>query len=460
MTTIVQAPPRREVPLAAPDRLTVRTISVTLVALVLTQRLGIPFADAHVPLALPIALLGVGTLVVGRRVRIDRLRGELWLVATIAVLGVTAITGLTGTRLSVPSLILLLLIYLPWMLVARSGGRAGAEQIGRVFVYTMVPLALIGVAQLATQLTDMWSYEDWLAGWVSPDLLIGDYNTHIPLVYDSPDFKANAFVMLEPSFLSQFCALAVIVGLMVRVRAWMLLVLVAGVASAVSGTGIILLIAGAVLVLFRAPGRIRPLYLLAIGGGLALLWYSPVAPLLLERAGETSQRGTSGYQRFVQPYTEVLQGLAEEPSHYLVGAGAGSAERLLASDKGGVAGEAVVYTVVPKLAFEYGLIAGGLFLLLIVFSLLHRAPWRVVPGALVVMTFVLTGGLHQPATAFLAFFLSGFWTAGSCGPSETDPPEPGTAEEIRTRTAGGTSPPPAEPASARTAIPRSTTSTR
>jgi hypothetical protein len=393
-------------------------MAATLVLVVITQRLGIPFGEAHIALALPLSWLGVLVCAVGHRLRVDRLRAELLLAALITVLLVSGIIAVTGGSFSLNSLLLLVLIYLPWALVARSGGRAGAEQMGRVFVGTMLPIALIGVAQLTAQLAGLWRYEDWLADWVPPDLLLTDYNTNIPLVFDSPVFKANAFVMLEPSFLSQYCALAVIVGVMVRARPWTLLALVAGVASAVSGTGIILLVAGAVLILLRAPGRVRPLYLLAVGSGLALLWFSPVAPLLLDRADETSQRGTSGYLRFVQPYTEVLQGLAQETSRYLVGAGGGSSERLLASDKGGVAGEAVVYTVVPKLAFEYGVIAGGVFLLLIVFTLLHRAPWRVVPGAVVFLTFVLTGGLLQPATAYLAWFLTGFWTTDPVSSTE------------------------------------------
>jgi hypothetical protein len=392
------------------DRFTVATVATGLVLLVLLQRLGIPMGEAHVSLALPIGWGVVGLLILRGRVRLDRLRAELLLAGTISVLAVTAATGVLGRLLSMPSLMLLLLIYLPWVVVARTGGAASVQRIGRVFVDLMVVLAVVGVLQLTTQLAGVWQYEDLIGEWVPPDLLVTDYNTSIPLVYASPTYKANAFVLLEPSFLSQYCALGAITAVMIGARAWKVLLLVAGLASAVSGTGIILLSVGALLVLLRAPRRIRPVYPVSLGISVALLWFSPVAPLLLDRADETTQPGTSGYMRFVQPYTEVLTGLASETSRYVVGAGAGTAERLLASDKGGIAGEAVVYTVVPKLVFEYGLLAGGLFVVFIVFTLLQRAPWRVVPAALVVFTFVLSGGLLQPATAYLAWFLSGFWS--------------------------------------------------
>jgi hypothetical protein len=104
----------------------------------------------------------------------------------------------------------------------------------------------------------------------------------------------------------------------------------------------------------------------------------------------------------VHPYTEVIRGLGEDPLRYVTGGGPGSSERLLSSSRTG-AGEVVLYSVIPKLAFEYGLIAGGLFILFLLFSILDGGPWRVVPGSLVVMTFVLSGGLLQPQTAALVW---------------------------------------------------------
>ena len=390
---------------AKPDRL----IVLLLVALVLGQRFGFRVGEASVSLTIPLVFTLSALLLWQGRARVDRFRAELFLLATIGVGAATALAGISGARLSPTSLLLLLAIHLPWVLRGSAASRAALAHVGRTFVRLMVCVAVVGVLQLTSQLAGLWQYEDYLSTIVGEELLVQDFNDSNPLFYGSPVYKANAFVMLEPSFLSQYCALAVLIGVVLRIRAWQLLVLIAGLASSVSGTGVLLLVVGALLVLVRTPRNIRPSYAVAATAAFVLVLVSPVAALLLERSSEPTQPGTSGYQRFVAPYEETLVGLETDPARYLIGAGAGSAERLLESDRAGQLGQAVVYTTVPKLTFEYGLVAGGVFALFIVLTMVDRVPWRVVPGALIFMTFFLSGGLLQAHTAYLAWLLTGFW---------------------------------------------------
>jgi hypothetical protein len=156
----------------------------------------------------------------------------------------------------------------------------------------------------------------------------------------------------------------------------------------------------------------RPGYLVALGIGLAGVLISPVAPLLLDRTGEIQQPASSGYSRFVAPYVRALDGLTEHPGRFVVGAGSGNSERLLSTGF-----DTILWSPLPKAAFEYGIVAGGLLILFVLLCMLDRAPWRVVPGALVILTIVLEGGLLLPQTAYLAWLLSGL------GARE----EPGTA---------------------------------
>ncbi|NEM05908.1 hypothetical protein [Geodermatophilus normandii] len=379
-----------------------------VVLCVLAMRLGLPVGEAGVPVVLPLGFALAALLLVRGRVVVDRLRVELYTVAVIACLCTTAAVALQGIPFSTNSILLLLVVYLPWVLrVADSAGAAVLRHAGRVFIRVMVAVAGVGTAQFAGQVLGVWQYEDLVGDLVPSWLLISGYNTSIPLQFGSSLYKANAFVLLEPSFLSQFCALAVVIGLMLGIRAWQLVVLLAGLVSAVSGTGIVLLGVGSALVLVRARRRIRPAHLAAGGVAAGLLFLSPAATLLLDRSGEFSQPGTSGNARFLQPYAEVLRGLEVSPLRYAVGAGPGNADRLLASARDGV-GFDVLYSTLPKLVFEYGLVAGGLFLLFLLLSMLDGAPWPVVPGTLVVMTMFLSGGLLQPQTAFLAWLLTGF----------------------------------------------------
>jgi hypothetical protein len=283
------------------------------------------------------------------------------------------------------------------------------ERVARNFVRLMLVVAVVGVTQLATQLTGVWQYHDYLRELVPWQFLASTYNTSNPLEYGSPIIKSNAFVFLEPSFLSQYTALGAIAGVVLRVPTWQVVVLLAGVFSAVSGTGVLLLAVAAALVVVRARHLIRPVHLVAAAVVLAALFASPVAGLLLDRVDETSQVGSSGYLRFVQPYREVSAGLEAEPLRYLAGAGAGQVERQLTSQRDGDIGQAVVYSIVPKLLFEYGLIAGGLFVLFVLVALLDRGPWRVVPACTVVMLFVLSGSLLTPHTVYLAWLLVALW---------------------------------------------------
>lgn len=397
------------------ERTDLRIVGTLVVLLVVTQRIGVPVGDTTVGVALPIAYALLGVLLARRRLTVSRLRAELYVLAIPACLAVSAVVDMRGGSLSTSSLLLLVVVYLPWMLRFRGdGGAVAVEHAGRVFVRVMLVLSTLGVLQLVTQLAGWWRYQDFLAQFVPSNLLIYGYHTANPLGYGSPVIKANGFALLEPSALSQFCALAVVVAVTLRMRAWIVLVLAAGLGSAVSGTGIILLAASSALMLVVAPRGVRPSYFVVLAAAITAVLLSPVAPYLLDRTNELSDPASSGYARFVAPYSWVLHALQEHPSRYLTGAGAGNSQRLLST---GV--DATLFSTVPKLAFEYGLIAGGLVALLVVVGTLYRAPWRVVPTALVLMTVLLQGGLLQPQTAFLAWALS---AAGSRDDSDSASP--------------------------------------
>jgi hypothetical protein len=122
----------------------------------------------------------------------------------------------------------------------------------------------------------------------------------------------------------------------------------------------------------------------------------------------------------VAPYQQVLAGLADDPVRYVTGAGPGNAERLLASARAG-GGADVLSSVVPKLTFEYGVLAGGLVVLFLLVGTLSRAPWRVVPGTVVVMVFFLSGALLQPQTTFLAWLFTGFGSDDGPGDGNAGP---------------------------------------
>ena len=386
-----------------------RIVSVLVVLLVVTQRIGVPVGDTSISIALPLGYLLIGLMVVRGSLTVSPTRLELLLLALAGVITASVLVGATGgsgLEYSMASLGLLVAIYLPWVLHARGADvLALARHAGLTFVRTMLVLATVGIAQVAAQLAGVWAWTDYLGLWLPRDFIVPLYNYDNALAFGSPIYKGTAFVLLEPSFLSQLCALAVIIGLLLRIRPWQLVLLIAGMGAAVSGTGIFLLAAAAVLLLLQAPRLVRPAYAVAGALAVALVLWSPIADTLLSRSGELTQTESSGYARFVAPYKQVLAGLNDEPLRWLIGAGPGTSESLLVTNREGV-GTIVLYSTVPKLAFEYGLLAGGLFVVFLLVAMLRGMPWKVVPGSLLFMTVFLSGALLQPQTAFLAWIFT------------------------------------------------------
>lgn len=392
-----------------------RLVAVLVVLIVLGQRIGISSGGSIISLAVPLAYGFVALSLTRHLLVVSRLRAGLLTLAVSACLLTTAAVSWLGlgSQFSMSSLMLLVVTYVPWVL--RAQGRHGAAVVaraGRAFLWTMLALSVLGMGQLSAQLAGVWEWEDYLAEVVPAEYRYTGYNFSNALTYGNAVNKSTAFVLLEPSFLSQFCALAILIGIMLRVRSWQLLVLAGGLASAVSGTGLILLAAGGLLLLFRAPGRLRISYVVVGVAVPLLVLQSPIAPFLLDRQGEVTQEGTSGNARFVAPFEAVWAGLEDDPVRFFVGAGPGSVERVIPGERISTRGTDVLYSVVPKLAFEYGILAGGLFALFLLLAMIDRAPWRVIPGALVLMVFVLSGALLQPQTAVLAWLLSGIGASG------------------------------------------------
>jgi hypothetical protein len=394
-------------PTEAERRYVLRVLQTVLAVVVLGERITLPLGSFPIGLPLVAGFAGLVALRLRGAIGYNRVRAELYLAAAALVVAAAWGASWLGSDVSVTSLLLLLVLYAPWVFCLPGRYRPLIRPLLMSFVRMMLPVAAVGTGQMALQLLHVWSYRDYLAQLLPADLLAQNYNTSYPVTYLSPIYKANAFVFLEPSFLSQFCALALVVSLLLRAPAWQPLLLGIGMAATLSGTGILLLVVGVALLTVRTPNRIRPAYVLAGVIGLLVVFSTPAGQLLLDRRSETSQQGSSGYIRFVQPYTAVSSALAEHPSRYLVGAGAGASDRLLPSFRSG--GEAVVYTIAPKTAFEYGLIAAVAFIAFLLVAVLRGPPVPVLPACVVVMIFFLSGSLLQPHTVMTAWLLTSLW---------------------------------------------------
>lgn len=386
-----------------------RVTSALLIVLVLGQRLVVPVGANPVPFTLLATYATVALLALMGFVKPNLTRVELYVVSVCLMTGVSWLAALHGSVMSLTSLLLLILLYLPFTITIRADLRSAYRALARTFVRLMMVLSAVGAVELAAQFAGVWSFTDYLEMLVGPNYLVQDFNVANPLSWDSPIVKAQAFVFLEPSMFSQFCALGIIIALLLRAPAWQPLLLGLGMASAISGTGILLLVVGTILVILRRPELVKPSYIIAGVLGLAVVLSLPVADYLLARRDETSQQGSSGNMRFIQPYTEVNEGLQADRLRYLIGGGPGSSERVLLSARDGRAGVAVVYTIPSKVPFEYGFIAGTAFLAFLLVCLFRAPPTAVLPGTICFMIFFLSGSLLQANTILLAWLLTSFF---------------------------------------------------
>lgn len=378
-------------------------LRLMIVAVLFGQRLALPVGPTRLPVVL-VAVYGVLVILVAAgALRHDRVRFELFEVGMAACCATTLLAAFRAEPFSVASLLYLLLSYLPWIFCVRATFAWTYPIVVRFFLDAMALVALLAVAQMAAQLAGL-GYPDPLSS-LPAGLLVENFNTTYPIVYGSAILKSNGMVMLEPSFLSQYLALAGVAAVMTRAPLWRLALYGAALAASVSGTGFVLAFGGLAVLLVRAPGRLRPGLVWPALGLVAVMLATPLGAVLAERRSELSEGGSSAALRFLTPYQEVAEGLEADPDRYLTGAGAGASDRVLESGRDR-AGLAVVYPSLPKLVFEYGLVAGLLFGAFMGLCLFWRTRLAVIPTCCFLLLFVLSGSLLQPHTVFLVWTLT------------------------------------------------------
>jgi hypothetical protein len=377
-------------------------ITLLVAAVVLGQRVVLPVGPSPIPLVLPVLYVAVAVLWSTGSLRSDRVRTELFFLGAGACLLAAVAAIADGRELVLTSLLYLFVIYVPWTLTVRDASGRLYHNAIETFLRLMTFVSAVALLQMAVQLAG-GPYIDPFE--LMPQQLVAeDYMTTYEVVYGSPIMKANGAFMLEPSFLSQFAALAIIVTLATGRRLTRLPLYGAALLASVSGTGLVLLGFGIGVAVLRRRISIGTVGVLGLAALTAVVVASPLGGILLERTDEVSTPGSSGHLRFVAPYEEVARALQADPAAAFTGFGSGMTERLLESGRTG--GAAIVYPIAGKLVFEYGIVAGTLFAAFIVVAVTRGTRAPPVPAACLLMLFVLSGALLQPHTVAVAWLLT------------------------------------------------------
>lgn len=384
-----------------------RGLRIAFIALVLAvtvgQRLALNVAVAPLNLAfLAIyALLAIAVLFDRLLVSTPRL---LLYGAMVVLAGVSTAVNLSVNReqVSLGSLALLLVIYLPYTFVLKPGTLAENDRdfaLG-TFLNVGFACALIGIAQFYVQFLVR---PPWLFDFLPyvPDVLHGSerYNTVIP-VGSLALFKSNGFFFREPSGYSLLVALTLICEWVSLRRTWRLLSLGLALLVTYSGTGILALSIGMLfplgvktLLRFSVVGSVAGLIFVILGEAMHLTF-------TVGRVGEFQGERSSAYIRFIAPIRLIRETLNEGPWTALLGHGPGAISR-----------ERQAYEfhdpTWAKLLFEYGVLGFGLMVALL-WVTLSRSTLPIQVRAVLFCSWLIMGGqLLAPEHNFMILALAG-----------------------------------------------------
>jgi hypothetical protein len=357
----------------APPR--ARTLVLALLLIVLLgQRFGVPIPGGQqIPAAL---LLATGLLAFGLFTGgfvLDRQRTLLYLVAMTTL---TLLTVVSLVRQQDPSVLSVFFVISLYALATVRASVLGADDVRWLldrYVRIMCVLAIIGIIHAGVQYLGI-PYEDWFARVVPEQFTMQGYNTGDPIAWDSPIYRTNGVVFLEPSFFSYFLGIAVVVALYRGHSVWIVSLLMVAIVPTLAGNGLVVLAAGIVALALGRHRRNLVLLVIPFSAAALLAIATPLADHFLSRATEVSSPDSSSSMRLVQPYQQLGNAWLDDPLGVLLGNGAGSATDIVAASP--VSG--VLAPVLPKLFFEYGVIGAMAFLLFFLWALCAgggERPW-------------------------------------------------------------------------------------
>jgi hypothetical protein len=374
--------------------------ALTILGLTFGQRLGWVIDTSvnppqQVPLCVFTTYLALGVFLLSGLARFDVARLALYCLSVSLII---ATTLMQSGGFSTFSLAYIVILYTPFVFVVPVAERH-YRTILELYQKCLVPVALIAIGQYAMQLAGT-PRPDPIAEHLPSNLVLSGYNTYAYVAYEFQFRRSNGLFFLEPSFLSQFAALALIIEWLCFRRPWRLALYAVACFTSLSGTGLVLLavVGGVLLIQQRKPW----LVLLGIAAYAALSFLSEYSEILRNFVGRTGEFGSehsSAYMRFVGPIVAIPDSMGQNLLDWLTGFGPGNAKQL----------HFYGYEVAPfassKLMLEYGLIGSLPFLLYITYCMLARNFNAAIAVAMLLIYHVLSGSLLQPHTIFLVWVL-------------------------------------------------------
>ncbi len=349
-----------------------RWLFVLWLALLLLSR----FKVAGMPVSVLVPLTGVWMLWGLYRgyfqFNLVRLPWFLLTMGTGALLMPLQVLLVPDSSLSLTAWALIAAVWCPFVLQVNDSDAVGYLPLLRAVGWSGVGLGVVAIAMIVTQFLGV-QYQDWFANLVPATWRFQEdmYVITYPVEYGSEIYRSNAWIGLEPSFVSAQLGITLIASLLVRMRWWVIALQVLAIGSTYSGSGILLLVlALAVMIAHRYPLPWRG-YLVAAAVGLVGVFASGAGAMMLGRLAEGSNSRSSTSLRTVTPYELVWPIFERSPIGMLVGRGPGASQDVV--DAFGIPG--LLAPTPLKLLFEYGFVGGGMLAVFMVVCVM-KSPSR------------------------------------------------------------------------------------
>jgi hypothetical protein len=383
---------------------TARYVGGIFVLAIVLQRFavpGVPAASALVPLVIGWGVWGILRGIV----EVDRTRVILWLAAA----GTSALVVPFQLRLDRDPLVsptayaLLFVVWLPAILRMKDRRRSTFVLALRYLSYGAAGLAAGCVVMMLSQLAGV-PYTDYLAQVVPGKLLLNGFVITYPITFGSQLYRANAWIGLEPSIVSIMMGVGLVSGLLSGVRIRVLVLIVAGLVCATAGSGLaVILVAFAVMLGYPVRNNLVRYVPIAVIAGAALV-VTPFGQAILNRVTEAGDQQSSTSLRGILPYSYMWPQWLADPMSVLLGRGPGSSQDIIGHS--GIIGLLVPTPI--KIFFEYGLVAGLLVAMTILFAYVG-GPSRSLPVTLVVSLWLLQPGTTTMVVVLPVYLTSTWW---------------------------------------------------
>jgi hypothetical protein len=343
-------------------------VTTLFVATFLLQRISVP--GISIPVTLPLAVLWIALAWLRGVVTVDPTRLLIWMAAA-GVSGAMVLPQLlfvASPYVSFNSWALWMVIWLPLVVRLQRRSRVDYVRTLRAVAHVGLGIAALSLLFLVLELLGI-RYVDWVAEFVPQNLLVQDFNVTYPIAWGSTIYKSNAWLALEPSFLSFMLGACLLAALITRMSAFKAMLLLAGLLSTLAGSGLALV--GGYLVGLVVVRRIGALRKYAVPSALLIVGYSMTgfAGSITQRVSEGGDSRSSTALRATEPYVQLWPHWVADPVGILVGQGAGSSAEIVRS----LAIQGLLVPNVAKVLFDYGLIGGVALIILMIVTYL-RGP--------------------------------------------------------------------------------------